>query len=213
MFYKNPQGVLIILLLVCFSIFNFSNVSYSQDEISVDLIKKYAESSFRNNDYEMAIENYSRLVVLEEANMTYNYRLGISYTESNRDKSAAIPYLEFVVGFNNFPEKALYYLGRAYMYNYLFTEAVEVFYEYKILGKDEKILREVNRLIEMSYYALEIMNQPVSVTFEKLDSNINSARDDYNPFITEEANTIIFTSNRKYIREYEDNYKWAYILC
>ncbi|NOZ47461.1 MAG: hypothetical protein GXO79_11870 [Chlorobi bacterium] len=211
MFLKNQKGILLVLILTCINLLLFSFNSFSQGDISVDLIKKYAENSFKNKDYEFALENYSRLYLIDEKNINYNYRLGICYTESNRDKAAAIPYLEYVISFNNFPEKALYYLGRAYMYNYLFTDAVEVFYEYKIIGKDEKVLKEVNRLIEMCYYALEIMNNPVPVTFQLLDSTINTPFDDYNPFITDDGEKMVFTSNRKYVKEYEEYYNSGYI--
>ncbi len=211
MFYKKALNAILILLLTSVLLFfNCINV-HSQVEYNIDLIKKWAENSFRNKDYNFALINYEKLVLYDENNLNYNYRLGICYTESNQDKAAAIPYLEYVTSFNNFPEEALYYLGRVYMYNYLFTEAVEVFYEYKIIGKDENILKEVNRLIEMSYYALEIMNQPAGVTFELLDSTINSPNDDYNPFINDEGTIMIFTSDRKYVKEYEEYYRGGYI--
>ncbi len=106
MSYRKPSGNILILFtfLVFFSNFNV----FAQSDVGMELIKKYAENSFRNKDYDFALENYLRLIVLEEQNLTYNYRLGICYTESNKDKAAGIPYLQFVTSFNNFPEEAFY---------------------------------------------------------------------------------------------------------
>jgi len=179
----------------------FSAVAQEPDII---LIRKYAENSFRDGDYGFALENYLELYKLDEKDIDINYRIGICYTETNIDKEKAIPYLEFVVGHNNFPVRSYYYLGKAYMYTYRFTEAVEAFYEFKMMGINEDLLRESDRLISMCYYALEKINFPENVTFEHLDSTVNSPYDDYYPMISSDNNVLVFSSNRTYVKEYED---------
>jgi hypothetical protein len=187
-------------LFFCFSIIY---TSFSQDDINILLTEKYAENSFRDGDYEFALENYLILYERDNKNIDLNYKIGICYTETTIDKSKAIPYLEFVVGHNNFSVNAYYYLGRAYMYNYRFTVAVEAFYEYKMMGVSEETLKESDRLIQMCYDALERINQPRNVTFQLLDSTINSKYDEYYPFVDATATNLLFSSNRTYISEYE----------
>ncbi|MCK5822456.1 MAG: PD40 domain-containing protein [Bacteroidales bacterium] len=193
----------IVFLLLINSFFNSNNLCAQEDDLSNSLIKKYAENSFRDKDYEFSLDNYLKLYMNEETNMTYNLRIGVCYTESNIDKTAGIPYLEFVVSHNNFQRLAYYYLGRAYMYAYRFTEAVEAFYNYKQSGVNDDVIHKCDRLIEMCYYALEIMNNPKNITFERLDSTVNSKFDDYNPYVTEDGKHLVYSSNRKYVKELE----------
>lgn len=190
--------------ILIFSIF-ISIFSFAQDDAMMSLIKKYAESSFRNGDYEFALENYLQLYENDPDNLEYSYKLGVCYTETNIDREKAIPYLEYVTSFNDINKKAYYYLGLAYTYNYRFTEALEAFYEYKISGINDELLAEVNRLISMSYYAIEVLGQPINIKFELLDSTVNSIEDETKPFVTKDGTTLFFTSNREYIDALEEN--------
>jgi tetratricopeptide (TPR) repeat protein len=176
----------------------------AQTDIELILTQKYAENSFRDGDYEFALENYLILYEKDKRNIELNYRIGICYTETTIDKSLAIPYLEFVVGHNNYPVQSYYYLGRAYMYNYRFTEAVEALYEYKMIGVAEDKLTESDRLIKMCYDALERINYPRNVVFERLDSTINTIYDDYYPFISADNSTLVYTSRSTYVDDFED---------
>lgn len=191
----------VFILLFCFSIIY---PLAAQDDIELILTRKYAENSFRDGDYEFALENYLILYERDKKDIIINYRIGICYTETTIDKNKAIPYLEFVVGHNNYPPKIFYYLGRTYMYNYRFTQAVEAFYEYKMIGVSEQVLNESDRLIQMCYDALERINVPRNVTFELLDSTINSPFNEYSPFINGMASSILFSSDRTYVEEYEE---------
>ncbi len=173
---------------------------FAQDE-DIALIKKYADNAFRDQDYEFALENFLELYKNDKENIDLNYKIGICYTETNIDKVKAIPFLEWVVSHNNYPIKSFYYLGRAYMYDYRFTEAVEAFYEYKMIGTD--LITETDRLIEMCYYALEKINYPVNVTFSRIDTSINTKYDEYYPFVVSDQSTLFFSSNRTYVKEYE----------
>ncbi len=190
--------------LALFFCVSFFYTAFAQNDIQTVLIEKYAENSFRDGDYEFALENYLKLYANDKENIDLNYKLGICYTETTIDKSKAIPYLEFVVQHNNFPPKSYYYLGRAYMYNYRFTVAVDAFYEYKMMGVEEATLTETDRLIQMCYDALLRINTPSNVSFELLDSTVNSKYDDFYPFVDANGTNLVFASNRTYVKEFED---------
>ncbi|MBI9068130.1 MAG: PD40 domain-containing protein [Salinivirgaceae bacterium] len=191
-----------LFTLCVFSLFTISCIA--QTEVELMLTQKYAENSFRDGDYEFALDNYKVLYELDKENIDLNYKIGICYTEATIDKSKAIKYLEFVVGHNNYPLRAFYFLGRSYLYNYRFTEAVEAFYEYKMMGVSEDLLNESDRLILTCYDALERMNLPRNVTFELLDTTINSEFDEYYPFVSADNSAMVFSSNRTYVDDYED---------
>jgi hypothetical protein len=191
------------LFLIVFFLLIAPLAIFAQDQ-DIALIKKYAENAFRDKDYEFALENYLELYKNNKSDIDLNYRIGICYTETNIDKEKAIPFLEFVLSHNNYQIRTFYFLGKAYMYNYRFTEAVEAFYEYKMVGINEEELAETDRMIDMCYYALELINYPKNVTFTRLDTTINSKFDEYNPYISSDKSSLYFTSNRTYIKEYEN---------
>jgi hypothetical protein len=175
-----------------------SNSVFAQDT-EIELARKYAEHAFREKDYDFALENYLKLYGLNKKDININYRIGVCYTETNRNKTGGISYLEFVVSHNNFPREALYYLGKSYIFNYQFTEAVEALYEYKIVGTQEELLAMTERLIDMAYNARELINQPKPVRFELLDTAVNSVMNDFRPLVTSDGQKLFFTSNRRYV--------------
>ncbi len=178
-------------------------VTASAQNDDIILIKKYAENAFKKGDYEYALQNYLELYKYDKDNLDLNYRIGVCYTETNVDKEKSVPFLEYVVSFNNYPIRTKFFLGKAYMYNYRFTEAIDAFYDYKMVGVDENDLFESDRMIKMCDYTKELMNNPINVTFTRLDTTINSEFDDMCPVVTPDNNLLYFSSNRHYIKEYE----------
>ena len=175
----------------------------AQDAADILLIKKYAENAFKKGDYEFALQNYEVLYKYDKENLDLNYKIGVCYTETNVDKEKAIPFLEYVVGFNNYPIRTKFFLGKAYMYNYRFTEAIDAFYDYKMVGIDENDLFECDRMIEMCEYSQEIYNYPANVKFTRLDTTINTKADEIVPVVTFDNQLLYFSSNSHYIEEYD----------
>ena len=178
-------------------------VSATAQDDDIILIRKYAETAFKKGDYEFALQNYRQLYNLDKENIDLRYRLGVCYTETNIDKEKAVEHLEYVVSFNNYPIRTKFFLGKAYMYNYRFTEAIDAFYDYKMVGVDENDLFEADRMIKMCEHTKELVNNPINVTFTCLDTTINTEFDDVIPVVTPNNNLLYFSSNRNYIKEYE----------
>lgn len=175
----------------------FSQPSFAQDT-DIELARKYAEHSYREKDYDFALENYLKLYDIDKKDININFRIGVCYTETNINRTGGIPYLKYVVSHNNFPSEALYYLGKAYMFNYQFTEAIDALYDYKVYGKDKEIQAATERLIDMVYNAKEYINQPKPVRFELLDTSVNSILNDFRPLVSSNGSKLFFTSNRRY---------------
>ena len=91
-------------------------VSAKAQDDDIILIKKYAENAFKKGDYEYALQNYLILYKYDKENIELNYRIGVCYTETNIDKEKAVPFLEYVVSFNNYPIRTKFFIGKAYMY-------------------------------------------------------------------------------------------------
>lgn len=189
------------LLLSISAFLAFAVSATAQDDII--LIKKFAENAFKKGDYEYALQNYLELYKYDKDNIELRYRMGVCYTETNIDKAEAITHLEYVVSFNNYPIRTKFFLGKAYMYNYRFTEAIDAFYDYKMVGVDENDLFESDRMIQMCEYTKQLMNNPINVNFTRLDTTVNSRFDDMCPVVTPDNNLLYFSSNRNYVKEYE----------
>ena len=195
MLFKNKLMLTIAVLCGVFS-------AKAQDD-DIILVKKFAESAFKKGDYEFALQNYLVLLPHDRDNIDLRYRLGVCYTETNVDKEKAVEHLEYVASFNNYPIRTKFFLGKAYMYNYRFTEAIDAFYDYKMVGVDENDLFEAGRMIKMCEYSKELVNYPINITFTRLDTTINSDVDDMCPVVTPDNNLLYFSSNRHHIKEFD----------
>lgn len=186
------------------------SVARAQDP-ETELIKKYAENSFQSGDYEFALENYLKLYTGNKEDINLNFKLGVCYTHTNDNKTGGIPHLEYVVSHNNFPTDAFYYLGQSYLYAYRFTEAVEAFYEYKISGLNNNLISKANHMVITAYNALEFINAPRKVDFERLDSTINTSMNDFNPYYIADGERMFYSSDYRYVDELAVNIQDIYI--
>lgn len=168
---------------------------HAQDKAVSD--PKIAEAKFKAANYDEALTDYLDLLEEDSKNMTYNYRIGICYLNTNINKGKAIPYLEVVTRQPNFEPDAMYLLGRAYHFAYRFDDAVRCYNQFKATGKGTaENLADVDREIQNCYNAKEIMKYPLNVTFENVGSSINSEYPDYYPFIPSDESFIVFNTKR-----------------
>ena len=169
----------------------------TMDEAKV--VKKDAATLFNMENYSGALKGYEELVKSDPKNSEFNYRLGYCYLLTNVNKAKAIQYFEAVAGIKTIRKEAMYFFGLACMYAERWDDAITAFNEYKTAthSKSIKDFPEADRQIEMCVNAQELMSNPVNVTFENPGKAINSIYEDYNPFISANGKTLLFTSRRK----------------
>ncbi|MEQ8323113.1 MAG: hypothetical protein RH916_00390 [Vicingaceae bacterium] len=93
---------------------------------------------------------------------------------------------------------AYYYLARYHHGIEEFTVSVALLQAFKNLdGKKSIDMLEIDRLIQMSERAENMMLNPVSATVYNVGKNINSTFDDYSPLITGDESIMVFTSRRE----------------
>jgi hypothetical protein len=174
----------------------FSNQLFSQTDVNTGNTKD-AKDNFTLGNYKGALEEYLLLIKNDSNNLTYNFRIGICYLNTNIDKSKAIPYLLKATADPKVETLAWYELARAYMMDYQFDEAITIFTKYKELaaGKESFYISS-DRMIEMCEEAKKKIKTPVNVTIEDLGAEINSAYPDYNPYVPSDETFLVFTSKR-----------------
>lgn len=169
---------------------------FAQTDIAESDIKT-ADDKFKAANYEEALTIYLDLLVEDARNMTYNYRIGVCYLNTNINKAKAIPYLELVTRQPNFEPDAMYLLGRAYHFAYRFDDALIAYNKFKTAGKGSaENLADVDREIQNCYNAEQLMKFPLNVTFENLGSSINSPFPDYSPFVPADESFVVYNTKR-----------------
>lgn len=158
-----------------------------------------AMEMYKTGNFYGAIVELERLIISEPNNLTYKALLGFAYLNTNIDKTKAIPYFEEVVKDAKSDYYSHYDLGRAYMMDYRFDDAIAQFklFSSKLKGNEKDLPITTPRIIEMCEFAKTAFKNPVNVTIQNLGAEINSEYPDYNAFIDESESVLLFTSRRK----------------
>lgn len=167
------------------------------DEAKV--VKKDANTLFSSGDYKAALKSYQDLHKASPDNVEYNYRLGVCYVMTSVNKSAAAKFMEAGASAKDMKKDGLFFTGLAYMYANRYTEAEKAFEEYKNIAgnKPFKEFPTPERMMEMCRNGKELLSKPVAVTFSNPGKFINSPYEDYNPYVSADGKTLVFTSRRK----------------
>jgi tetratricopeptide (TPR) repeat protein len=160
--------------------------------------KKDAGDAFKNKIYGQSLNLYKKLVDVEPSNAEYNYRLGVSYLNTNIDKRKAIEYLEMAAQQKDAPKDIDYDLGIAYHYAGEFEKSTGAFEKFKkSKGGNPNPKLEVNLRMEWNINAPEIMRAPVEVEFKNLGKSVNTAYAEIRPVTGADDSVLVFTTMRK----------------
>lgn len=180
-----------LILILIGSTLTFNAIAQEKE------ISKLANNFFEKENFIYALPEYLKLLEIDSTNLTYNYRVGVCYLNTNIDKTKSINYLEKVVQFEKSNPTALYLLGRAYHFAYRFNDAVAMYQKFRAVNKGNVIeIEDVEKQIEYCYNAFEIMKFKLDVTFKNLGQHINSSGPDYYPFVPSNESFIMFNSKR-----------------
>ena len=114
-------------------------------------------------------------------------------SRTNVDKKAAVHHLQ--KAYDNPKSNAeLTYLGKAYMLNLEFDNAKLYLDQY--LEKPGKYLVEAALLRANCDQAIEIMKNPINISFENMGKRINGEYPDYNPFVTKDERVFLYIKKR-----------------
>ncbi len=191
-----------ILMLIFLSFHSFAQPS-----------KGAADAHFNDQNYEIALtKHYLKLYRHDKTNPLYNERIGLCYLFLDDDKTLSIPYLKFVDTLKYRDPLISLYLGEAYFYAANYDKAEKKINQYLEEAKEipEDKNREANNYLKYIKNSRILMNQPLDVSFENMGDNINSKRSEFYPFVTPDGNLLFFSSNRKYISDFEILVKNSY---
>ncbi|MFH2143829.1 MAG: hypothetical protein ABIJ97_15500 [Bacteroidota bacterium] len=188
------------ILLTFITLLIYNNFVFSQS------LESDAATNFDDENYRVALKQYLKLLNTDSNNVEFNYKIGICYLRTNVNKSNAVKYLEYADSVGYFETDVKLNLGIAYTHAHRFDEAISMFKKYKEVIRDkidtEKI-RLLNRYVEECENAKKLIEKPLDVSFYNLGTNINSQRSDYHPHVLPDGSMMVFSSNKKYIKDYQ----------
>lgn len=175
-----------------------------------DLFKE-AQGHLELGHYDKALPVLLEMEKIEPDNANTAFSIGYCYSHSALEKQKSIAYFEKAVdqltisyrmgnpNEKKAPVETIRFLGQAYHTNYEFDKALEQYMEYKELvenGSDPSMLEEINRDIEITNYAKELVANPIPIFINKYEE-VNTKYADYRPKVNAEENVMFLTSRRK----------------
>ncbi len=162
-----------------------------------EVSKKEAKDYFNDGDFREAKRQLEILLQSNPNNTSYNYMLAMCYLQGTIDwKGKAIPYLEKIKDADDAPKDLLYWLAKAYHYDYQFDKAIELYNQFISETKDEFLQNEAKRATEQCQYAKQLVANRKMVQVQNMGKDINSPEPDYYPFVDEEESILVFSTRR-----------------
>ncbi len=178
------------------------NIAYSQSKQKII----DAEYNFKNKNYEIALDQYLKIYKRVKNNPVYNYRIGYCYMFVNRDRSKAIPFLEYVDTIPDVPVNSHLLLGIAYFYAKKFDKSKQKINEVIKKYKDKLTPDEIDyakKHIMWAQTAKELMKHPLNVSFYNIGSTVNTKRDEILPKVASDGTYMAYTTDKKYNSDFQ----------
>ncbi|MDR0695028.1 MAG: OmpA family protein [Prevotellaceae bacterium] len=144
--------------------------------------------------YNQALSSYLAAQNINSNNASLNYRIGECYIYIEKNK--AIPYLEKALSLDERTNANAYlFMGIAYQYQGMFTEAITYYQKYKTKLTIEQFNEYgsfVDRLITECQNAPALINAPVRVFVDNYGKAINSAASEFHPVVSAGEDQIYF---------------------
>lgn len=178
----------------------------SPKELKKLFMAGYGDMQYGN--YSKAVTYFEQIEQLGLANANTDFNQGLCYLNIPGDKSRAIPYLEKAAlnisekykegSYREIgaPSEAVFYLAKAYRINMQLSKAIEYYAKYKeyLLPDDVFYHDFVDLQIQTCKNAQEMILTPVPIKKTNLGAVINNGDDNFNPVITPDGQTLIYTT-------------------
>jgi WD40 repeat protein len=199
-------------LIALFVIFSFTSPSHSQTKKELKRLFINGEFSLIYKEYREALPSFTALYDAGRRDANIKHRIGLCYLNIPNQKEKSIIYfedatenisLDYNVGLyteRNAPIETYLYLGMAYRVNRKLEEAITAFNKYKeyLKPEEKEKIKIVDAEITACKNALELNKIPTSIIESNLGRNINSKFNNINPLVSEDEETIIFTSELRF---------------
>lgn len=207
------KKILIISFVICTTLFSFGQEDIIREEVdSLEYkpwqIKRMGKKADEANDIYSAIDYYKIFVELKPDKKRYQYLLAELYREARDYQNAMELYSKI---FDEVPEqfpKAKYWAAIMKImaegdYNGATEELEEFKKEYKsILSQDKTLKKVFNAQLEGAAIAPKLIDEPLDVIINHLDTSINKAHTEFSPFTIGENKLVYGSLKQEGIKYY-----------
>ncbi len=188
------KTIFLSLLIFCYAVL----VLNAQEQAQKD-IEKLAEKHWRNLNYKLAAEHYEKLLTLAPDNVEFKYKFAVSNYLAGLKLDKSVRQMESLIGKEVKYNDVAFWIGRMYMSNYQFNDAIDMFNTFlSTSSPSSEQISETQKNINMCLSAIQLLNKPVNISFENLGPNINSSANEFLPLIPLNEEFLIFTSDKRY---------------
>jgi OOP family OmpA-OmpF porin len=197
-----------LILIVLLTGFSVTIIGRAPDDETLSQINKLmSDRKFRE-----AIPLLEQIIAKEPSNSDANFKLGLCYYFSPDQRNLALGYFRNAMGninqkyaFKNpktssAPVDIYFFLGEAFLNNYMPDSALYYYIKYKNRVKQESPF-DLDMRINWCVNAMKEMSTPLNVSVENLGNNINTKYFEKHPVITLDNSVIFFSSTRPVNKE------------
>ncbi|MEK9619500.1 MAG: hypothetical protein VW078_05335 [Flavobacteriales bacterium] len=185
------------------------SIVHSQNSKDLNLKIQGANQLMIEKKYSIAKDLWMEIVKQQPKNANTNYKTGLCLLESSNSKLESLKYLKIAAKkisknyspFDNTittaPIEANFYLGKSYHINGFQDSAIIYLKKFKELASKKHYLKSENEKL-LKWCENEKIVTDNSNNHLILDEfkNTNTTYDDFNPQVSRDGNTIVFSSNR-----------------
>jgi hypothetical protein len=188
-----------------FLLFTLSNVFYSQInlELKEDETKSWtpadqqklntADRYFSNQEFLFARQTYDSLYKKHKSNIYIGYLLGSCGIFDPRFQVKSESLIKAASGLKSKLMDYDYYLGRAYLVNDKYTEAITQFELYKLNPLDKETKAEVDHQIYICKSAMALDKKGVVAKITNMGTPINTSGSEYTPVFPSNESFMVYT--------------------
>lgn len=194
-----------VLFFLLISVFN----SFSQENKELNIEEQFVKGNelIKLKKFKEAIPIFSQIVAYDSLNANSNFKLGLCYSNYIPLKSRALNYFKKAqlnlnenYDFNNFdlnsaPFDVLFFIGDAYLHINEADSALNYFLKYSDHYNGNTPI-ECDRQIRWCMSAIEMVNKPMNVHFENMETPINSAYSETHPVFSMDEQLLAISSTR-----------------
>ena len=204
-----PVKYLLLLLSISSCFTSYNSIAQTQT--------KYSNAMLEINEYILANEFNDALPILKSLveagyqNANVNYKLGLCYLNSFKDRHKALPCLREAItdisesysnddeNDTNAPIRVLLILGDAYRFENQFKEAEDSYRKYLNRVISIPLERELaTKRLEECHIAQVLIKNPIQAKFSNLGNTINSGLSNFNGCISGDGKVLVYTRQLKF---------------
>ncbi|MCU4156764.1 PD40 domain-containing protein [Carboxylicivirga sp. A043] len=185
--------------ILLFSFFCLFSLICSAQKSSTQKYEQRADKYYKYYNYEKARKDYIRVWRKDKDNVGLLKKIVDCYLSDNTLREEALPYIEILIKLKPNDYEAQLNKVTALFHAHQFNEAESLLnkLEPSIAGNIE--LREKALHLKTNITnAKNLVTNPLDVSFVNLGKDINTARNEVSPFITNKENTLFYASDKRY---------------